>query len=116
MTADASLGDTLGDALVAYQAGRAGFELPAPVDAVTRSLDIEGLRHAERVGEELPRIAQDHGATLSVHGVDQVTGELRATAKGSPDVLAALAELLMAGHLADDRAAAVNFSKGTHVV
>lgn len=115
VSADDSLGDRLGDSLLAYEAAHAGLELPEVHGTITRMVEIGGLRNAEHVAAELPPIAERYGVTLAVEHVDQVTGDIRAGAKGRPDVLAALAELLMAGYLCDDKAAAINVSKGDHV-
>lgn len=112
LPAGSLLGDRIGDALLKFQAAAAGLELGPEIDSVTRQVEIEGLRHASDVAEHLPATAERHGGKFEINHVDPVTGEITAWAKGSPDLLAALAELLMAGELIDDRAAAVNYSKG----
>ncbi|WP_120004697.1 hypothetical protein [Nesterenkonia muleiensis] len=114
-SADAGLGDVIGDALLNFQAGEAQVDLPAAVSTIFRRIEVEGLRHADQVAKELPSIAESYGARISVEHSDAVSGDVVGTASGTPEVLAALVELLMAGCLVDDRAAAVNYSKGSSV-
>ncbi|RJN31068.1 hypothetical protein [Nesterenkonia natronophila] len=111
LTASTDLDDVLGDALLGFQALEAGLSLGPVVDTIARPLEIEGLRHADKVADELPQVAKAHGITLEVHRADSVAGDIDAWASGAPAAIAALVELLMAGYLVDDKAAAVNFSK-----
>jgi hypothetical protein len=111
VTASTELGDFLGEALLRFQAREAGLELGPAVETVARPLHIEGLRHADKVADALPAIAKSHGIVLEVQRVDSVAGDIDAWASAAPDAIAALVELLMAGCLVDDKAAAVNFSK-----
>lgn len=112
LPAEPKLGNRLGDALLSFQVATAGLELGPEKGTVTRKVEIEGLRRARDVADHLAVTAVRYGGAFDVEKVDPVTGEFTALATGSPDLLAALAELLMAGELMDDRAAAVNYSKG----
>lgn len=112
ITANPELGVRIGDAILDFQARQAGLELGAAADTVNRELEIEGLRDADGVAAQLPQLAMHHGVSIEVTRVDSITGDIDATATGSPSVMAALVELLMAGCLFDDKAAAVNYSKG----
>lgn len=113
VTADRDLGAVIGDALLGFQAHEAGIELGPTVPHVSGRLEIEGLRHADLVAEQLPTLAAQHGTQLEVSRVDEVAGDIDAAANSTPEVLAGLIELLMDGSLVDDRAAAVNYSKGS---
>lgn len=115
LSAKHSLGDLIGDALLEFQAREANITLGPPKTSLKRHMEIEGLRHADEVADQLPQIAEKYGAEIRIDTIDAVTGDVDASATGSPEVLAALAELLMAGELMGDRAAAVNYSKGPSI-
>ncbi|GAA4831591.1 hypothetical protein [Garicola koreensis] len=115
LSAKHSLGDLIGDALLEFQAREANIALGTSRTSLKRHMEIEGLRHAAEAADQLPNIAENYGAEISIDNADAVTGDVEATATGSPEVLAALAELLMAGELLRDRAAAVNYSKGPSI-
>lgn len=113
MTANKNLGERLGDALLEFQAEEAGVTLGLLIKEVTGTLEIEGLRHAENAADQLPKVSAAYGADIAIDHVDSVAGNIDAHVRATPEVLAALVELLMAGLLVDDRAAAVNYSKGS---
>lgn len=113
MSADIELGTRVGEALLSFQSREAALDLPAAIDDCKRTIEIEGLRRATHVAEELPAVADSYGVRITIEDVDAVSGDLRGTAHGTPEGLAALAELLTAGYLMEDKAAAVNYSKGS---
>ena len=109
LAAGEQLGDRIGDALVELQAEQAGLPLRPLRQNVTASLVIEGLRDAASVAVQIPAKAEEYGVELAVVGSDEIDGELQASASGEPQSLSMLVELLMAGYLLEDRAAAVEY-------
>lgn len=113
ISADASLGNVIGDALLTFQAQEAGLDLPPAVESVVKDIEVEGLRRADHVAESLPEVADSYGVKIDIEQVDAVSGDIMGSIRGTPEGLAAVAELLMAGYLVKDRAAAVNYAKGS---
>lgn len=110
ITAAAELGDRCGDALLNFQAERAGIDLPPPQSQVSTQALIEGLRDAEAVAKALPRLATGYEVDLNITARDDVAGELTTTCAGSPAAVALLMELLLSGDLLADRAASVEYT------
>ncbi|WP_261623335.1 hypothetical protein [Nesterenkonia marinintestina] len=110
--ADDRLSEVIGSAVFESQASSSSLTLGPQLDDVSCRLQVEGLRQARRVADILPEVFAEHDVDFVIARVDEVTGDLEATVAGSPGVLAALIELLMAGELADDKAAAIETSKG----
>lgn len=108
--ASGGIGERIGDALLQFQATRAGVDLPAPQSQVRAEVRIEGLRNAAAVAREFPAIATDYDVALTVSDQDDVDGELITTCSGPPSGLAILMELLMSGDLLSDRAACVEYT------
>ena len=109
------IGDRIGDALLAFQAERAGISLQEPRPHVSGQALIEGLRDADGVAQTLPEIAKQYDVDLTVHEIDDLDGELTTTYSGPPGAVAVMMELLLAGLLLEDRAAAVEYTAGgTH--
>src|SRR5699024_2379173 len=112
ITAAEALGDRIGDALLAFQAGHAEIDLPQPRARLSARAVIEGLRNAQAVGEALPDLAARYDVDLTVTDRDDLDGELTATCSGSPEAIAIFMELLLAGTLLEDRAASVEYVIG----
>ena len=106
------LGDRLGDALLDFQAQRAGISLPAPGSHASGRALIEGLRDADGAARALPALAKQYNVDLTVQGIDDLDGELTTTYAGPPGAVAVLMELLLAGLLLEDRAASVEYTAG----
>lgn len=110
LDATAEVGDRIGDALLQFQAERAGIQLPPSQPQVRARTRIEGLRDAGRAAELLPAKAAEFNVDLTVTSHDDVDGELNTTCTGPPPGIAALTELVMSGDLLADRAACVEYT------
>jgi hypothetical protein len=110
-TAAPGLDTKIGNAILQHELKLSGLSFISPAKAIKSKLEIEGLRHSTEVSQQLPSLASDHGVRMDITQVDPVEGNIQAWASGPPGTIAALVELLMAGFLVDDRAAAVNYSK-----
>ncbi|QSB04812.1 hypothetical protein [Natronoglycomyces albus] len=102
--AAAGLGDRIGDALVAFQAGKARLTLAPAADAVEVRMRIEGLREPGKIAEQFATVASQFDVTGSAEVADDLEGLIDATAQGTPAGVARLTESLMAGLLLEDRA------------
>jgi hypothetical protein len=110
-TASSGLDAQIGNAILEHELKLSGLSLFPTVKTIESNLEIEGLRHSTEVSQELPSLASDYGVRMDISQVDSVEGSIRAWASGPPGTIAALVELLMAGYLVEDRAAAVNYSR-----
>lgn len=111
-TVSRELTKSIGTALVQYESQRSGATLSAPEGAIERVINIEGLRYPEVVSGSLPEIFSEHGVNLQVRSVDDIGGKINAVVSGTTETVAVLLELLMSGDLVDDRASAIEYSKG----
>lgn len=102
--AAAGLGNQIGDALVSFQAAKAGIQLGEPRETVDATLRIEGVRDTDKVANQFSAVASEYGVTASATVADDLEGLVDANCQGSPAALAELTEALMSGLLLDDRA------------
>lgn len=112
---NAGLADRIAGALLDAEARNADVRLEPAAATIERDVVIEGVGRADEVGEQLRSTFAASDVEFDMQHIDEVEGRLRARCSGSPATVAAVLELLMAGELMDDRASAVEYTKGESV-
>jgi hypothetical protein len=107
VAAEPELGDRIGDALLEYQARKAGLALPGKRAVIDVDLRIEGLRDASQLAAGFGAIAADFGLTGSVSVEDQLEGAVVGAVNGPPADVARMIESLMCGLVPTDRASCI---------
>lgn len=98
----------IGEAILQYEVDAAGLTLPVPKDTVSVEFLIEGATDPEGVVAAITTAAAEAEMTEQVSVLDRVDGTVNGTLYGSPDHIARISELLVAGELEGQRAMLVD--------
>lgn len=101
------LGDRIGDALLTFQAMRAGVALGEAQSSVDVTLRVEGVGQATAIADGFADAAAAYGVQASATVVDELEGVIDGEGRASPGAVAAFTEALMGGLLLGDRASCV---------